>query len=146
MPTAAKLVAAICFAIVGWLGANAFVPLMGENAKFGALREISALIGLFVGWLVMGPRVGKSYVSASGSGLVTMVVLVFFALLTLSTYLMLQQTTKMVYDGPMNAVLGVFDFMVQTGRKMLVPPVMGLLVLGGVVGGVLAEAAGRRWR
>ena len=75
MPTAAKLVAEISFAIVGWLAANAHVPTQGENADVGAFRELTALLGLIIGWMVMGGLVGKGYREAIGSGLRTSVTL-----------------------------------------------------------------------
>lgn len=146
MPTTAKLVAAVLFALIGWLAANAHVPALGENAAIGWFREITALIGLLVGWRVMGSLVGQGYADAVGAGLRSSVTLVFFALLLFSIWLMFGQTQKMAYDGPMEAVLGVFDFMLQQGRKMLVPGVLGVLVIGGALAGVLTEWAARRWR
>lgn len=146
MPTTAKLVAAVAFALVGWLAANAHVPALGENAAVGRFREITALIGLVVGWRTMGALVGQSYADAVGSGLRTSVTLAFFALLLFSIWLMYGQTGRMAYDGPMEAVLGVFEFMLEQGRRMLVPGVLGVLVIGGALGGVLTEWASRRWR
>ena len=146
MPTTAKLVAAAFFAVIGWLAANAHIPALGENAAIGYFREISALIGLVVGWSVMGSLVGQGYADAVGSGLRTSVTLAFFALLIFSTVLMFRETTRMSYDGPMEAVLGVFELMLEHGRKMLTPGGLGVLVVGGALGGVLTEWAARRWR
>lgn len=147
MPTAAKLVAALCFAAVGWLAANAHVPAMGPNASVGALRELTALIGLIVGWRVMGNRVGHGMGESVGAGILTSAVIVFFALVGFSTYEMLQKAvTAQPYDGPMDAVLGVFEIMMDQGRKMLTVGVMGVLVLGGMLGGAVSEWARSRWR
>ncbi|MCB6176676.1 TrgA family protein [Rhodobacter sp. Har01] len=147
MPTAAKLVAALCFAAVGWLAANAHVPALGSNASVGAFREMTALIGLLIGWRVMGNRVGKGMAEAVGSGLLTSMLLVFFALLLFSGYLMIDRSlTSQPYDGPMDAVLGVFELMMEQGRKMLTVGVLGVLILGGMLGGAAAEWARARWR
>ncbi len=146
MPTTAKLVAAVIFALIGWLAANAHIPSLGENPAIGRFREISALIGLAVGWGTMGSLVGKGYADAVGSGLRTSVTLVFFALLIFSTVLMFRETARMTYAGPMEAVLGVFQIMLDHGRRMLVPGVLGVLIVGGALGGVLTEWASRRWR
>lgn len=146
MPTAAKLIAALCFACVGWLAANAHIPALGPTAAFGFFREICAMLGLIIGWRVMGTRVGTSYYDAMGSGLVTSVALAFFALLGFSIYLMIMQSTKMVYDGPMDAVLGAFTFMLENGQAMLTVGVMGALIGGGLLGGFLSEWTARRWR
>ena len=146
MPTAAKLVAALSFALVGWLAANAHIPALGAGAAYGAFREITAGIGLVVGWTVMGGVVGQGYAQAAGSGLRTSVTLVFFALLGFSTYHMILQSTKMVYDGPMDAVLGIFDYMMENGAEMATVGVLAVLGLGGMLGGMASEWACRRWR
>jgi hypothetical protein len=81
MPTGAKAMAAISFAVAGWLSANAYVPAMPEATSVGYLRELTALLGAIIGWRVMGNAVGKGYVRSIGSGWKTMLVLIFFALL-----------------------------------------------------------------
>ncbi|TAG12464.1 MAG: tellurium resistance protein, partial [Rhodobacterales bacterium] len=45
MPTGAKAMAAISFAVVGWLTANAYVPNMPEETSVGAFRELTAVLG-----------------------------------------------------------------------------------------------------
>lgn len=145
MPTAAKLIAAVTFAILGYLAAATFVPHMPEGSQIGLFREITAGIGFAVGWLVMGGLVGQGYGEAAGSGVRTSITLVFFTLLGFGIYLMVKQSFKMVYDGPMEAVLGVFEIMLKYGQMMLVPDVLGVLAVGGILGGLVAEWAGRRW-
>lgn len=148
MPTAAKLVAAVVFALVGWLAANAHVPSQGENADVGLFREITAAIGAASGWMVMGPLAGHGYVEALSSGLRTVATLVFFALLGFSVYEMVMTalTTNAYGSSPMNAVLGIFKIMMDQGQKMLTVGVLGVLAIGAVVGGVTTEWAKRRWR
>ena len=145
MPTAAKLVAAVCFAIVGWIAANAYVPVLGVDFEAGPFRELMALIGLVVGWRVMGPDAGLGYRHAMGSGLKTAVVLVFFALLLFSVREMVLQSMKMRYDGPMEAVLDVFSLMLERAREMMTAEVLGALLIGGIVAGILTEKASKRW-
>ena len=147
MPTAAKLVAALFFAAVGWLAANAHVPALGDNAAVGPFRELTAALGLIVGWKIMGNLVGNGYGEAIGSGLRSSITLAFFALLFFSVYLMIDKSlTAQPYDGPMDAVLGVFEIMMDQARKMLTVGVIGVLVLGGILGGSAAEWARMRWR
>jgi len=146
MPTAAKLVAAVFFALVGWLAANAHVPSLGENPAVGYFREITALIGLVTGWRVMGNLAGQGYGEAMGAGLRTSVTLAFFALLVFATWLMVGESMKMRYDGPMAAILGVFTIMMEQARNMLTVGVMGVLILGGLLGGAASEWAKRRWK
>jgi hypothetical protein len=145
MPTAAKLVAAISFAIVGWIAANVYIPVLGAGYNAGPFRELVALLGLVVGWRVLGPDTGHGYRQSMGSGLKTAVVLVFFALLLFSIREMVMQSTKMRYDGPMDAILDVFNLMLARAREMMTADVLGTLLVGGIVAGILAERASKRW-
>lgn len=145
MPTAAKLVAAVMFAAVGFLAAQAYVPSLPEGTQIGFLREICAMLGLVIGWFVMGRLVGKGYVEAVGFGIRTSVTVLFWAVLGFSIYEMILRSTKMMYDGPMEALLGVFDLVIYYGKMMGSPEFIGTLLIGGVLGGIAAEWAGRRW-
>jgi hypothetical protein len=118
---------------------------MPEGSQIGLFREITAGIGFAVGWFVMGGLVGPGYAEAAASGVRTSVTLVFFALLGFSVLQMVKKSYKMLYDGPMEAVLGVFEIMLDYGRMMLQPDVLGVLAVGGILGGMVAEWAGRRW-
>ncbi len=147
MPTAAKLVAALCFALVGWLAANAHVPALGEGAAVGRFREITALIGALVGWRILGAAAGKGHVEAMGRGLTAAAMLAFFALLGFSTYQMVIGSLRGQYgSSPMAAVLGIFQLMMTNARNMISPGVLGVLILGGLLGGMATEGASRRWR
>ncbi len=146
MPTAAKLVAAVAFAVIAWLAAELCKPAMPEGTQFGYFTQICAVIGLLCGWFVMGSLVGRGMGSAMGYGVRTSVTIAAWALLGFCGYEMILRSMKMRYDGPMEAVLAVFDLMIERGQLMLTPEVLGTLLVGGLVGGVMAEWAGRQWR
>lgn len=146
MPTAAKLAAAVAFALVALITAQLYIPQLPEGTKLGHFREITAAIGFVVGWMVAGPLAGRGYRAAAETGVRTAITVVFWALLGFSIYLMIDRSMKMMYDGPMEAVLGVFQLMFEYGRKMMVPEVIGAVLLGGVLGGQFTEWAGKRWR
>ncbi len=145
MPTGAKLMAALSFGIVGWIVANAYVPTLPSGISVGLFRELVGLLGAIVGWKVMGRSVGKGYGAAIGSGWKTMIVLVFFALLFFSIREMVLLSMKMRYEGPMDAVLAVFELMLEQAQALLVPNVLASIVVGGAIAGVLTENASRRW-
>lgn len=146
MPTAAKLTAAAVFALVGLIAAHLFALHMPEGSAAGHLRELTAAIGFIVGWLWMGPRSGTGYRDALGTGVVTSVMVVFWAVLGFSIYLMIRKSMRLYYDGPMEAVVGVFDLMIEHGKQVLMPDVLAVLFIGGLLGGMITEWAGRRWR
>ena len=146
MPTAAKLAASVAFALIALLIAQLYIPQLPKGTQLGYFRPITAAIGAAVGWFVMGPLAGRGYRAAAESGIRTSVTVVFWALLGFSIYIMVDRSMKMMYDGPMEAVLGVFQLMFEYGKKMLVPSVIGAVIIGGMLGGQFTEWTGRRWR
>lgn len=145
MPTAARLLAAIGFLLIGYFGAEVVKPHMPEGTQFGAFSFVCAGIGLLTGWIVMGGLVGEGMVRAAGYGVRVSVTLVFWALLLFAIYEMLRRATKMRYDGPMEALTAVFGIGLEYGRYLLAPDVLAVLLGGGVLVGMLSEWAARRW-
>lgn len=145
MPTAPKLASLIAFALLSYFAALSFGKLLPEGAVLGYLPEYSAGIGGLVGWFVMGRDTGKGYGTAIGSGIRTQVIAIFAVLLVFSIYLMIKKSTHMMYDGPMEAVLGIFDFMLDYGKKMVDQDFILVILGGGSIAGIMAEWAGKRW-
>jgi hypothetical protein len=145
MPTAAKLVAAIAFAIVGAIAAHLFLPVLPEGTPPGYLREVSALFGLVCGWRIMGRRVGKGMGEAAGSGILTAVCLLFWVMLFFSGFTMIRRSMRMLYDGPVDALLGAMSIMFDYGKLLAAPATPVALLIGGVLAGWLAEATRRRY-
>jgi hypothetical protein len=147
MPTASKLAAAVAFALVAFFAANAFASHMPEGSNPGWLREVSALTGAFVGWFTIG-RHGAGYgVSAqAGAGMRTALMTTFWVLLGFSIYLMIRKSMRMMYDGPLEAVLGTFDVMIEQGKQMGQVDFLAILGIGGALGGIFTGWAGRRWK
>ncbi len=145
MPTASKLVAAVAYALLGFLAAQTFVKYLPDGTPLGYFREMTAAIGFIVGWLVMGKLTRKGYREAINAGLVTALILVFWTLLAFSMYFMLRKSMRMMYDGPMEAVLGIFQLMFDYGKMLLVPDMLGVILVGGIVAGLVTEWAGKRW-
>lgn len=146
MPTAAKLFASLAFALVAFVAAELFKPAMPEGTQFGYFSFINAGIGLLCGWRIMGTLTGHGYKPAMASGVRTSVTILFWAVLGFSINEMIHRSMKMRYDGPFEAVVGVFDlafeYLILMGRADFI----GALVIGGALGGALAEWAGKRWR
>lgn len=146
MPTGAKLMAAVSFAVVGWVLANYYAVNMPDATAAGPIREAAAVIGALVGWSVMGNSVGKGYVEAAGAGIKTAVVLAVVALFLLAMAEMLDNSVKMRYEDAMEAILDVFQTMAKRSHALLSLGVFGTILFGGIVAGLLTENAGRRWK
>lgn len=146
MPTAAKLMASVAFALTGFLAAEAFKLGMPPGMRFGPFSLVIAAIGFICGWRIAGRLAGYGYTASIGYGLRTSVTLAFWGLLLYSTERMIARSLDMLYDGPIEAVLGVFQLMVELGEKVLTVEVLTVLAVGGVLGGVAAEWGARRWK
>lgn len=146
MPTAAKLFAAIAFAIIGFAAAEAFKPLMPPETVFGMFSLICAAIGAVCGWMIMGPRVRNGWMTAMSIGLTTAVAMTAVALLAFSVREMIIRSLNRRFDGPMEALVGTFGIALEYAWLLVDIRVVGVLVVGGMLGGLIAEAAGRRWR
>jgi hypothetical protein len=147
MPTASKLVAAICFAVLGYMMAEAYKQVLPPDAQLGTFSLICAGIGLLCGWLVAGRLSGKGYGKAWGLGVRTALTTVFWALLGFSIHEMILRSMKGRYGGsPMEALAGAISLVVENGQKALEQNFLLTLFIGGVIGGLLTEFAGRRWK
>ncbi|MFZ5708491.1 MAG: TrgA family protein [Pseudomonadota bacterium] len=145
MPTAARLFAALSFLLVAFFAAEIIKPHMPEGTQFGAFSEVSALIGLALGWRVLGPAAGRGYYNSAGAGIRTSVLVVLLGLFVFSTENMIVQAFRRAYDGPTDAVIGIVKIALDYGQVLLDPEVALFLLFGGAGAGLLAEWASRRW-
>jgi hypothetical protein len=145
MPTAPRLIAAICLAFLGWFVSGMIIPLLPDGTKIGWFVWVNTGIGVLVGWKVMGPRVGTGGITGFGIGLTGMVALVFWGLLIHSLVEMIYQSLKMRYEGPMDALVGMIGISLGFVRIMATPEVIVTLLVGGLLAGLLTQWSGRRW-
>ncbi|MGV8984931.1 MAG: TrgA family protein [Cypionkella sp.] len=146
MPTAAKLVSAVAFALVGLWAALSYIPQLPDGTAVGYLRETLAALGFVLGWRSLGRHTGRGYGETIGLGLRTSFLLVFWALLGFATYTMLLRSTRQVYRADAGkALLDVPQIMMQYGKYLLAQDVIVALVVGGVVAGLFAEFSAKRW-
>ena len=80
MPTGGKLIAALAFAALAYFVTDLVKPLLPEGTQVGKFSEINALVGLVMGWTIMGKGAGKSMRQSLGYGLTTLVATVFWCL------------------------------------------------------------------
>jgi hypothetical protein len=146
MPTAAKLLAALAFALVAFLAAEAFKPLMPEETVFGWFSQICAVFGALCGWMVMGSRAGRGWTTAMGVGLTTSAAVAVVSVFAFSGREMVFRSMNRRYDGPMEAVVGTFDIALDYGWRMADAQVLGILAGGGILAGLITEFAARRWK
>lgn len=146
MPTAARLFAALAFALVGFFTAEVFKPHLPQGTQFGAFSEISGLIGLVSGWRVLGPEAGRGMLRSANAGLKAALAMVLLGLLIFSTEEMIVLAFRRTYHGPMEAIVGIIKLAVGYIQLLVAPDVLAVILIGGILSGCLSEWAARRWR
>ena len=144
MPTASKLFAALAFALLAFFAAEILKPHLPEGTQFGNFSFYCALIGLVAGWRVMGPAAGRGWWTAANTGVRTAATTLAIAILIFSTYQMLVLAFRRSYDGPMEAVVGIFSVGVDYFMHVLQWDVLAVLAVGGGLAGMMSEWASRR--
>jgi len=146
MPTSGKLVSAIGLAALGWQATQVIKEIWPIEESFGYLSPFTAVLGLIVGWWVMGKRIGRGYMQAISAGLTGLFALVFWCFLLLSFNEMIGRALDLRYKGPVEAIIGMFDIAREFAENIYYWPLIGMLVIGAMVVGLIAEFITRRLR
>lgn len=145
MPTAGRFVGAIFFGFITWYVSELFKPLMPTGTSFGHFSEYNSVIGLVVGWVMLGLRAHPNSKASIGAGITTSFVVLFWALLIHAGIEMLKLSLRKRYSGAGEAVIAVFQLMVKYAEIMATPAIIVVLFGGGVVAGMVSGWAQRRW-
>ena len=145
MPTGARLMAAISLAVLAFILSGMVVPLMPESTDFGYFLPLNILLGLVVGWRVMGKRAGRGIVAAINNGLAGVFVLMLWAIFLQAANEMVRLALRNRYDDPFEAIVAVFQIGAEFGVMIATLPIGVALVVGAVIAGLLTEFAYNRW-
>ncbi|MCK8484918.1 TrgA family protein [Aliiroseovarius sp. S2029] len=145
MPTAAKLVAALILSATGWFCAELIKPLMEEGRDLSKLSPIFALVGLFVGWKFLGPRADQRLGSVGANAFTTALVQAGLTFFIFAFAIMIQQSLRKAYDGPIEALQDIFMISVDFYQKYATGEVMVAVLLGGGLASWCAFNAARKW-
>lgn len=145
MPTAARLFAALAFMAVGFFAAETYRLGLPQGQTSARYSLVAALLGLILGWSVMGRLTGRGMTHAMAGGLRTSFLLAVAALGLFSVMEMGKRSLMKRYDGVFDALLGVVDLFFHHAAGIFQPQPIFVLILGGMLGGALAEWGGRRW-
>lgn len=146
MPTAAKLVAGLALAVTAAVAALVFLNGGGTNMPLGlGFVAGNAAVGFFTGWFTLGRNPGHGVMSAAFNGLRTLVLLLIASGVVFSTLFVGRNLNNVTLRDPIDLPLlwiqTAFDYVVDA----LMRDVVIALLIGGVLSGVLAYLAGRRW-
>lgn len=146
MPTAARLVAALCLAVVALAVSLQVMPRMPESTDFGYFVPLNIGLGLVCGWAVMGRHERLGTVGAVNNGIAGVAVLVFWGVVVQGGYEMFRLAMNRRYHGPLEAIYGVFELSVGYAQVLVAPAILATLVIGGILSGIITEFAGKMWR
>lgn len=145
MPTAAKLFAAFSLGLVAYIASELFKPTQPEGMDFGYFSLLNASYGAIIGWKIIGTRVGMGIMRAINNGITGMLAMVLVCLFVNSCRLMILKSIDGRYRSTTEAILSIFDMMLEYGLLLFSPPIITTLIVGALFSGLLAESVSRRW-
>ncbi len=146
MPNAAKLLAALSLALVGWIVSDMIKPLVPFSIDFGWFNYVNAAIGVLVGWLFLGPRAGSGPTAVINNGITSAVIMVIVGLFVQATNEMVRLSFARRYDSPFEAVAAIFEIFIDYSLIIWDMQVILVLLAGGIISAFVSEVAGKFWR
>ncbi|NOD96356.1 TrgA family protein [Ruegeria sp. HKCCD6228] len=146
MPTASRLVAAVCLVVLAFLVSGMVIDNGEEGKDYGYFTYVNMALGAICGWKIMGKRAGRGWTAGINNGLTGVASLVFWALFVQGCYRMFDLAMRNRYGGPFEAVMAIFSIGIDYGKQLIYPEILVALALGAVVAGLATEQASRKWR
>lgn len=149
MPTAARLVAAFCLALIAFVVSGLVKDLdhFPEGTYFGWFTHVNVAIGLLCGWIVMGPRAGRGGLTPGiNNGVTGVIVMVLWAVGIQGVNEMVKLSMRNRYGGPFEAITDAFRLAVDYGTLIFEPNIIATLLVGAVLAGLVTEYAAKTWR
>lgn len=139
MPTFGRLMGAICFAALGAYLATITTPLFEEGTVPSFWMPLCVAAGLWSGWVVVGKRAGHGVSSGVGNGITGVVAQVFWIIALYSLYEMIVRSMRKTYDGPLEAIVGIFELAWEHAQELGTVDVIVSALVGGIIAGLITE-------
>ncbi|MCA0906393.1 TrgA family protein [Ruegeria marisrubri] len=146
MPTASRLVAAVCLVVLAFLVSGMVIDNGEEGKDYGYFTYVNMALGAICGWKIMGKRAGRGWTAGINNGLTGVASLIFWALFVQGCYRMFDLAMRNRYGGPFEAVMAIFSIGIDYGKQLIYPEILVTLAIGAVVAGLATEQASRKWR
>ncbi|NOD29763.1 TrgA family protein [Ruegeria atlantica] len=146
MPTASRLVAAVCLVVLAFLVSGMVIDNGEEGKDYGYFTYVNMALGAICGWKIMGKRAGRGWTAGINNGLTGVASLLFWALFVQGCYRMFDLAMRNRYGGPFEAVMAIFSIGIDYGKQLIYPEILVALAIGAVVAGLATEQASRKWR
>jgi len=145
MPTAGRLAGAVAFVILGVYLAYIAMPRFDEGTVPVWWLPLAGAAGIWTGWVVVGTRTGNGWAAGIGNGITGVVALVFWIMFFYSFFEMIKKSMRNSYDGPMDAVMNVFELMYRNAIQLFSIEMGISIVVGGLIAGLFSEFFGKRY-
>lgn len=145
MPTAGRLAGAIALAALGGYIAYLLVPSFDEGTMPSFWFPLCVGAGIWAGWVVIGKRTGRGYSAGVGNGITGTLAMIFWVVFIVAFIEMIRKSMRRSYDGPVEAVVNVFEIMLEYAQQMYTSEVALVLAIGAVVAGLFSEFFGKRF-
>ena len=106
---------------------------------------MNVVLGIACGWRVTGRRVGTGFSEAVSAGLTGVAALVFWGLFAQAFNQMLADALERKYRGPFEAIMGMFELAMEYSLYLLNGTVIGIVVIGGLITGIVANWVANRY-
>jgi len=137
--------ASICFGLLGLAFAYMASPYFPEAREPSYWVALNGAMGVIVGWMFAGKRAGHGTTTGISNGLTTGVAMLFWVFFLMSFAEMIDKSMNNAYDGPVEAVVGVFEIMGDYAVQFAYMELGILMFVGSVVCGLLVEFVAARW-
>ncbi|WP_322889125.1 MULTISPECIES: TrgA family protein [unclassified Yoonia] len=139
MPTAGRMAAAVVFGLWGWYLAGVGTPFFDEGRAPRSFLTGCVITGILLGWIYVGRRTGEGYVQAVGHGLSAGFAFSFITLFIMGFSLMMANAFRRRYDGPMEAIVDIFELMVSESSRFIDVTLISSVLVGAVICAWVAE-------
>ncbi len=146
MTTAARLVGALCLAALAYLASGYLMVTLEQMQDFGYFRWVNVVLGLVIGWVLLGGQASRGYAHGISAGLTSAAALVACGLFVQAINEMTRLAMRHRYDGVMEAFAAVFELTLDFGALLFDGGFIFLMLAGAVIAGMLTELAARNWR
>ena len=144
MPSSSKVSGSLCLCALAYILSELAKPQFIEDFNFGYFTYVSMLVGVIVGWVIMGKRAGFGLVSAVNNGVTSTFSMVLVVIFIQSANEMIRLSMRGRYDGLVEALLAIIPIGIDFVVKVSSTALWGTALIGGIVAGLMVEAIWHR--
>lgn len=145
MPTIGKLTSLLVFALLTLAVSETVRVGLPEGRPSKYFTAVNVGVAVYLGWNMARTRFNDLYSVSLGSGITIAFCIPVVSMFLFAFAEMIRLSQRGLYDGPVEAVVNVFEICVTWLPIALTPVVIGAVVVGGSVAGLFVEWVNRRF-